>query len=73
MPTPRTTAGTTIGSRNMVRSRPAIGNAPLRIPREASVPSTVASTVAPLPMMRLLTMDVRHTSAVVSSCIQRIE
>ncbi len=73
MPTPSTTAGTTIGSRNITRSRSEKGSRELRSPSEASVPITVDSTVAPEPMIRLFTIERRQVSLVCNSTNQREE
>ena len=73
MPTPRTTGGTTIGRMKPVRQRPASGTRSPRRPSAAIVPSTVAISVAPDPMTRLLRIDRRQASFSISSSNQRPE
>ncbi|MCY1311569.1 hypothetical protein D9M70_618830 [compost metagenome] len=71
MPTPSTTAGTTMGSRKSVRIEPRKKRRRLRRPSDAAVPSAVASNVVPVPMIRLLKIARRQASAKKSSSNQR--
>ncbi len=73
MPTPSTTAGTTIGRRKSVRIGPERKSPRVRRPSAAIVPRTVASAMVPKPIIRLLTIARRHTSAVVNSSNQRTD
>ena len=65
--------GTTMGIRKVVRMALAKGSWLPRRPSAASVPSTVATMVAPEPMIRLLTIERRHTSLSCNSANQREE
>ncbi|MDR8841345.1 hypothetical protein FEP81_05694 [Burkholderia multivorans] len=73
MPTPTTTTGTIIGESSTAISSPLPRNSAFVSPIAASVPSTVATSVADGATMKLFFAAMRHSSDAIRFSYQRVE